>query len=74
MDPSLPVSRMSLSTINLLLQQAVELHRAGRVDEAVRAYKKVLRQDARGESRADGNDIYLWKLGHILNFPSPRMR
>jgi len=32
---------------DVLLQQAVDLHRTGRVDEAVRAYKKILRKDAR---------------------------
>lgn len=65
MDPSLPVSRMSLSTINLLLQQAVELHRAGRVDEAVRAYKKVLRQDARAVGALNLLGLAEFQLGHL---------
>lgn len=38
---------MSTAHINLMVQQAVDLHRAGRIDEAVRAYRKVLRKDAR---------------------------
>lgn len=56
---------MSSSTINPLLQQAVELHRSGRVDEAVRAYKKVLRKDARAIGVLNLLGLAEFQLGHL---------
>ncbi|HTM71786.1 MAG TPA: tetratricopeptide repeat protein, partial [Pseudolabrys sp.] len=56
---------MSSSTINLLLQQAVELHRSGRVDEAVRTYKKVLRKDARAIGVLNLLGLAEFQLGHL---------
>ena len=48
-----------------LLQQAVDLHRSGRVDEAVRAYKNILRKDARAVGALNLLGLAEFQLGHL---------
>jgi tetratricopeptide (TPR) repeat protein len=48
-----------------LLQQAVELHRAGRLDEAVRLYKKILRKDDRAADVSSLLGLAEFQLGHL---------
>jgi tetratricopeptide (TPR) repeat protein len=56
---------MSAPKIHLQLQHAVGLHRSGQLDEAVRAYKKVLRKDARAVGALNLLGLAEFQLGHL---------
>lgn len=48
-----------------LLQQAIDLHRLGRTEEAVRAYKKILRKDRSAVGALNLLGLAEFQLGHL---------
>ena len=56
---------MTSAALGQMLQQAVGLHRSGRVDEAVRGYKKVLRKDACAVGALNLLGLAEFQLGHL---------